>query len=63
MRVKLKENVTCWIDGTTWKAGVSYVAKKEEFNGEERIEVFYPGAPGRGILVSPDMIEEVVSRW
>ena len=62
MRVKLKKDVFSIIDGTTWKAGVSYVAKKEEFNGEERFEVFYPGSPGSGILVSPDIIEEVIRR-
>lgn len=62
MRVKLKKEVFSIIDGTRWKAGVSYVAKRTEFNGEERIEVFYPGAPGSGILVSPEMVEEVVGR-
>lgn len=62
MRVKLKKDVFSIIDGTTWKAGVSYVAKREEIDGAERFEVFYPGSPGSGILVSPDIIEEVIRR-
>lgn len=62
MRVKLKKEVFSIIDGTLWKAGVSYVAKRTVLDGKECIEVFYPGAPGSGILVSPDMVEEIVNQ-
>ena len=62
MRVKLKEGIFDIIFGLTYKAGVSYVATKRLIYGKEGVEVFYPGSPGGGIIVSPDMVEEVVRR-
>lgn len=59
MRVKLKEEIFDIIFGLTYKAGVSYMATKRTINGKEGVEVFYPGAPGGGIIVSPDMVEEI----
>jgi hypothetical protein len=54
LRVKLKESVVT-PDLETWKAGVSYLAKRIDDN---KIEVYFPGSPV-ALYISADKVEIV----
>ena len=54
LRVKLKEKIET-PDSETWKAGVSYLAKKID---DSKIQVYFPGSPV-SLYISADKVEIV----